>query len=225
MSRLVVFSDVLCPWATVVVLRLHAARARAGADDEVAIVHRALPLELLLERPVARRVVDAEIPLCASLTPEFGWSLWQGRAEEYPATSLLAAEAIQAASAQSLRAGEQLDLALRRAFFVGSRCISLRHEVLAAAETCPDVDVDALAAALDGGLFRATVMADFRASRADGIPCSGTVVLPDGTAVCNPGTTTGWIGGSMPRGTPVLIDDDPSAYDRLVAQALAVPVG
>jgi hypothetical protein len=51
------------------------------------------------------------------------------------------------------------------------------------------------------------------------------VVLPDGTAVCNPGTTTGWIGGSMPRGTPVLIDDDPSAYDRLVAQALAVPVG
>ena len=143
MSRLVVFSDVLCPWATVVVLRLHAARARAGADDELAIVHRALPLELLLERPVARRIVDAEIPLCASLTPEFGWSLWQGRSEEYPATSLLAAEAIQAASAQSLRAGEQLDLALRRAFFVGSRCISLRHEVLAAAETCPDVDVDA----------------------------------------------------------------------------------
>ncbi len=170
MSRLVVFSDVLCPWATVVVLRLHAARARAGADDELAIVHRALPLELLLERPVARRIVDAEIPLCASLTPEFGWSLWQGRSEEYPATSLLAAEAIQAASAQSLRAGEQLDLALRRAFFVGSRCISLRHEVLAAAETCPDVDVDVLAAALDGGLFRATVMADFRALARGGDP-------------------------------------------------------
>ena len=225
MNRLVVFSDVLCPWATVVVLRLHAARARAGADDELAIVHRALPLELLLERPVARRIVDAEIPLCASLTPEFGWSLWQGRSEEYPATSLLAAEAIQAASAQSLRAGEQLDLALRRAFFVGSRCISLRHEVLAAATTCQDVDVDALAAALDGGVFRGTVMADFRASGAEGIPCSGTVVLPDGTAVCNPGTRTGWIGGRMPRGTPVLIDDDPSTYDRLVAQVLAVPVG
>ena len=47
MNRLVVFSDVLCPWATVVVLRLHAARARARADDELAIVHRALPLELL----------------------------------------------------------------------------------------------------------------------------------------------------------------------------------
>ena len=68
-------------------------------------------------------------------------------------------------------------------------------------------------------------MADFRASRAEGIPCSGTVVLPDGTAVCNPGTRTGWIGGSMPRGTPVLIDDDPSAYDRLVSEALPVTGG
>ncbi len=225
MSRLVVFSDVLCPWATVVVLRLHEARARAGADDELAIVHRALPLELLLERPVARRVVDAEIPLCASLTPEFGWSLWQGRPEEFPITSLLAAEAIQAASAQSVKAGEQLDLALRRAFFVSSRCISLRHEVLAAGRTCPDLDVDALTEALDGGRFRGSVMDDFRTARTEGIPCSGTVVLPDGTAVCNPGTRTGWIGGSMPKGTPVLIDDDPSAYDRLVKEALAVPAG
>jgi predicted DsbA family dithiol-disulfide isomerase len=225
MNRLVVFSDVLCPWATVVVLRLHEARTRVGADDELAVVHRALPLELLLERPVARRVVDAEIPLCASLTPEFGWSLWQGRPEEYPTTSLLAAEAIQAASAQCLRAGEQLDLALRRAFFVGSRCISLRHEVLAAAATCPDVDLVALADALDSGLFRGAVAADFRASRAEGIPCSGTVVLPDGAAVCNPGTRTGWIGGTMPRGTPVLLHDDPSEYDRLVTSALLAPVG
>ena len=219
MERLVVFSDVLCPWATVVVLRLHAARARAGADDELAIVHRALPLELLLERPVARRVVDAEIPLCASLTPDFGWSLWQGRPEEYPSTSLLAAEAIQGAAAQSTRAAEELDLALRRAFFAESRCISMRHEVLAAASSCPGVDLDRLTRGLDAGAFRSAVTADFRASRAEGIPCSGTVVLPDGTAVCNPGTTTAWIGGRMPRGTPVLVDDDPTAYDRLVAQA------
>jgi predicted DsbA family dithiol-disulfide isomerase len=219
MPRLVVFSDVLCPWATVVVLRLHAARARAGLDDELAIVHRALPLELLLERPVARRVVDAEIPLCASLTPDFGWSLWQGRPEEYPSTSLLAAEAIQAAAAQSTRAAEQLDLALRRAFFAESRCISLRHEVLAAASSCPGVDLVRLTHDLDAGAFRGAVTADFRASRAEGIPCSGTVVLPDGTAICNPGTTTGWIGGRLPRGTPVLLADDPAAYDRLVGDA------
>lgn len=225
MSGLVVYSDVLCPWATVVVLRLSEARARAGMVDELPITHRALPLELLLERPVARRVVDAEIPLCAALTPEFGWSLWQGRPDEYPVTSLLAAEAIQAAAAQSTRAAEQLDLALRRAFFAGSRCISMRHEILSAAAACPDVDVDRLAGDLDTGTFRAAVTADFRAARADGIPCSGTVVLPDGTAVCNPGTATAWIGGRMPRGTPVLVADDPSEYDRLVTSALPAPVG
>ena len=219
MAELAVFSDVLCPWATVVVLRLHEARARAGADGELVLVHRALPLELLLERPVARRVVDAEIPLCASLTPEFGWSLWQGRPEEYPVTSLLALEAVQAAAAQSAAAGEQLDLELRRAFFVRSRCISLRHEVLAAASACPAVDVGRLAAALDGGTYRATVSADFAAARAGAASCSGTVVLPDGTGLCNPGTRTRWIGGSVPRGTPVLLAAAASVYDRLIAMS------
>ena len=224
MEGLVVFSDVVCPWATVVVLRLRAARSRAGADDELAIVHRAMPLELLLERPIARRVVDAETPLCASLTPEFGWSLWQGRPEEYPVTSLPALEAVRAAGQQSARAGEELDLALRHAFFAGSRCIALRHEVLAAARTCPSVDVHALAAALDAGDARASVSRDFAAARAAGVPCSGTVVLPDGTMLCNPGTTTGWIGGAMPRGTPVLLADRPGIYDELVAGALGGPV-
>jgi predicted DsbA family dithiol-disulfide isomerase len=224
MTALVVYSDVVCPWATVVVLRLRAARSRAGADGELAIEHRALPLELLLERPIVRRVVDAEIPLCASLTPEFGWSLWQGRLEEYPVTSLPALEAVRAAGAQSPAAAEELDLELRGAFFVRSRCISVRAEVLAAAGRCPDVDVQQVADALDRGTFRSAVMADFRAARADGIPCSGTVVLPDGTAVCNPGTRTAWIGGEPPRGTPVLVDDAPEVYDRLVAAALAEPV-
>jgi hypothetical protein len=46
-----------------------------------------------------------------------------------------------------------------------------------------------------------------------------------GTPVCNPGTTMAWIGGRMPRATPVLVDDDPVAYDRLVAEALLAPVG
>jgi predicted DsbA family dithiol-disulfide isomerase len=221
MAELVVFSDVVCPWATVVVLRLHAARTRAGADDELALVHRAFPLELLLERPIARRVVDAEIPLCASLTPDFGWSLWQGRPEEYPVTSLAPLEAVRAAGETSARAAEQLDLELRRAFFARSRCISLRHEVLAAAAACPDVDVDHVATALDTGRHRAAVMADFTAARTGAAPCSGTVVHPDGTGICNPGTRTEWVGGPMPHGTPVLLDDDPTVYDDLVAAALA----
>lgn len=220
MAELVLYSDVVCPWATVMVLRLHAARARAGADDELAIVHRALPLELEHSCAIPRRIVDAEIPLCASLTPDFGWTLWQGRAEEYPVTVLAALEAVQAASAQSSKAGEQLDLQLRRAFFVESRCISMRHEILSAARRCPDVDADAIATALDNGGFRSTVMQDFATAKTAQVPCSGTVVLRDGTFACNPGTQTSWIGGRLPRGTPVLIADEPAIYDRIVSDAL-----
>jgi predicted DsbA family dithiol-disulfide isomerase len=226
-AQVVVFSDVVCPWATVIVLRLLDARARAGADDDLGVVHRAFPLELEHQQPIPRRVVDAEIPLCASLTPDFGWSLWQGRAEEYPVTVLPALEAVAAAGRQSVRAGEQLDLALRRAFFARSRCIAMRHEILAAASTCDAVDVDLVANALDTGAFRGAVSADFVEARATGVPCSGTVVLPDGSMLCNPGTRTGWIGGRIPRGTPVLLSDEPDVYDRIVADALArtaVPV-
>lgn len=219
MAELVLFSDLVCPWATVIVLRLHAARARAGAEDSLVIRHRALPLELEHAHAIPRRIVDAEIPLCASLTPEFGWTLWQGRLDEYPVTVLPALEAVQAASAQSARAGEQLDLELRRAFFVDSRCISMRHEILAAAARCLDVDVAGLADALDAGRFRPAVMRDFASARADGVPCSGTVVRADGSMLCNPGTRTSWR-GRLPRGTAVLESDEPAIYDRLVAGAL-----
>jgi predicted DsbA family dithiol-disulfide isomerase len=221
MARLVFFSDVLCPWSTVIVLRLRAARERAGAEDELEFIHRAMPLELMLQRPLPRRVVDAEIPLCASLTPSFEWSLWQGRAEEYPVTGLPALEAVQAAAQQSARAAEELDVALRRAFFSASRCIVLRSEILAAARRCPSVDVDRIAEALDTGSCRAAVTSDFAEASSVGIECSGTVVLPDGTSICNPGTRTGWIGGKLPKGTPVLVDDSPEIYDEIVAAALA----
>lgn len=219
-QRIVFYSDVVCPWATVMLLRLRAARERAGAVDKLVIEHRAMPLELEHRMPIPRRVVDAEIPLCASLTPDFGWTVWQGRAEEYPVTVLPALEAVRAAGAQSLLAAEQLDLALRRAFFVRSRCISMRHEILAIAGTCPDVDVDALSDALDRGTFHAAVSQDFADAKANAVPCSGTLVLPDGRMLCNPGTQTGWIGGTMPRGTPVLTADDPDVYDQIVADLL-----
>lgn len=220
MAELVLYSDVVCPWATVMVLRFREARARAGAEDELGIVHRALPLELEHSMAIPRRIVDSEIPLCASLTPDFGWTLWQGRSEEYPVTVLPALEAVRAAGEQSVCAGEELDLALRRAFFTRSRCISMRHEILAIAAGCDAVDADAVAQALDTGAFREAVTADFATAKENGVPCSGTFVLPDGSMQCNPGTETGWVGGRFPRGTPVLVQDEPEAYDRLVAQAL-----
>lgn len=220
MAEIVFYSDVVCPWATVMVLRLRAARERAGAEGQLSLVHRAFPLEREHSMPIPRRVVDAEIPLCASLTPDFGWNLWQGRAEEYPVTVLPALEAVRAAGSRSTQAGEQLDLALRKAFFVRSRTISMLHEILAVARTCPDVDVEHLAEALESGAFRAAVSQDFAVAKSTGVPCSGTFVLPDGRMLCNPGTVTAWL-GTVPRGTPVLTSDDPTVYDDLVRDALA----
>lgn len=223
--ELVLYSDVVCPWATVMLLRLRAARARVGAEAELGIVHRAYPLELEHGMAIPRRVVDAEIPICATLTPDFGWSLWQGKAEEYPVTVLLALEAVRAAGAQSVEAGEQLDLGLRQAFFTRSRCIAMRHEILAVAATCAAIDLDRLATDLDTGAWRASVTTDFAHVRSAGVPCSGTIVLPDGTMHCNPGTETGWVGGRFPRGTPVVVTDEPDTYDQIVRSSLdLVPV-
>jgi hypothetical protein len=166
-----------------------------------------------------RRIVDAEVVACATATPDFGWSLWQSRLDEYPVTSLPALEAVQAARRQSEAAAEELDLALRTALFVRSRCISLRHEVLAAAGECPSVDVDRLAADLDAGVARPAVVRQSAAARSGAATCSGYVVLPDGTGWCNPGVETSWLGPRMPRGTPTVEADDPDVYRELVATA------
>ncbi len=217
-GALVVFSDVACPWATVVVLRLRAARAELGLDAQLPIVHLAHPLELLNDRLLSRRVIDAEIPLCASLTPAFGWSLWQGHLDEYPVTSQLAAQAVQAARRQSEHAAEELDLTLRRAFFVKSQCISMRNAIRDAARTCDNLDVDRLLHDLaDGALYEAVLRQS--AAAIDGAAtCSGTVVLPDGEAVCNPGVEMAWL-GRLPRGTPQLQSQDPTMYRHLIATA------
>jgi predicted DsbA family dithiol-disulfide isomerase len=221
-GALVVFSDVACPWATVAVLRLHAARAALGFQAVVPIVHLAHPLELLHGRPLPRRIIDAEIPACAAAVPDFGWSLWQGRLDEYPVTALLAAEAVQAARRQSEAAAEELDLALRTALFVHSRCIAVRHEVLDAAARCPSLDVDRLTVDLDTGVARGAVMRQAAAAR-DGAAadCTGYVVLPDGTGWCNPGITTSWIGPRVPGGVAALRRDDRRLPFDLVRRAAA----
>jgi hypothetical protein len=87
----------------------------------------------IAEQLCAEDVFDAEIPVCGTVAPDFGWSAWQGRLDEYPFSSLLAVEAVQAVRRQSERAAQELGLALRRAVFVESRCISAWHEVLGSA--------------------------------------------------------------------------------------------
>jgi predicted DsbA family dithiol-disulfide isomerase len=126
-------------------------------------------------------------------------------------------EAVQAAKAQGLDASERLDLALRQAFWRDSRCISLRHEVLAAAES-GGVDVAALADALDSGTARQAVIDDWRSVKDEGVQGSPHVFLPDGSDVANPGIEQHWE-GPKPGGKPVVDSDDVGVIDDLLRRA------
>jgi predicted DsbA family dithiol-disulfide isomerase len=215
---IVLYSDIGCPWAYLAVTRLRATRARLGLDDDVGIDHRAFPLELVNERVTPWPVLTAEIPVVATVEPDAGWQVWQAAPWEWPVSTLPALEAVQAAKKTSLRASEDLDYALRHALFAESRCITMRHVVIAVARTVPDLDVDALARMLDEGRTRADVMQQWRSADGGGVAGSPHVFLPDGTDVHNPGVAMHWQ-GEHGTGFPVIEHDDPAVYDDLVKRA------
>jgi predicted DsbA family dithiol-disulfide isomerase len=218
MPTITVWGDLICPWATLAVVRLHAARARLGLVDEVVLDLRAFPLELFNGRTTPRLIVDAEIAAVGALAPEFGWQIWQGDMETYPGTVLLGLEAVQAAKEQSTRASEQLDLALRHAFFADSRNVGARHDILDVATQCDAVDADALADALDDGRARRAVIDQWHEADRRDVKGSPHVFAPDGTNFHNPGIDMHWE-GEKPGGFPVVDRDDPSVYDDLLQRA------
>ena len=212
-----VWSDLLDPFAHLALHRLRQARERLGLA--VAVEHRTFALELF-DGPHPRRGTDTEAVGVGRAAPELDWRVWTAPDDLYPHTVLLAAEAVHAAQAQSLAAGEALDLALRRAFWTGSRSIAHRAVILEVAAGVPDagLDVDELAAALDDGRHRRDVTADHAVARTDAVPGSPTFRLPDGTAVHNPGTRVTWA-GPWAAGFPVVTDHDPAALDDVVRRA------
>jgi predicted DsbA family dithiol-disulfide isomerase len=215
MSTIEVWSDLLCPFAYVGLLRLRRARARLGLD--VRIEHHTFPLELF-NGPHPRRGTDTEAVGLGQIEPDAMFRVWTAAEDLYPHTVLLAAEAVHAASAQSLTAGEELDLALRRAFWTQSQSISHRQVILDVAATAAPVDVNELAEALDDGRHRKQVMADFAVAGTDLIAASPTLRFADGTTVTNPGIEVHWE-GPWAEGFPVVDAHDPTVYDELVRRA------
>ena len=146
-GTIVIWSDVACPWAHLAVYRLHQARRALDLEGAVRFDHRAFVLEVANSRATPRRILDAEIPVAGALDPGAGWQMWQDDPSHWPVTVLPALEAVQAAKEQDLAAAEELDRALRVAFFGESRCISLRSVILEVAGGCGSVDPDRLRAA------------------------------------------------------------------------------
>jgi predicted DsbA family dithiol-disulfide isomerase len=209
-----VWSDLLCPFAYVGLLRFYRTRTKLGLADAVRVEHHSFPLELF-DGPHPRRGTDTEAVGLGRIEPEAQFRIWTEPDDRYPHTVLLAAEAVIAAGAQSRVAGETLDLALRKAFWTHSRSISHRAVILEVAAEAGPVDVTRLAAALDDGRHRADLMADFAVARTDAIKGSPTFRLPDGSVHTNPGIEVHW-DGPWAAGYPVVDSHDPAVYEDLL---------
>jgi predicted DsbA family dithiol-disulfide isomerase len=216
-----VWSDLGCPWAHVTVWRLWDARRRLGLEDRVRFDHHAFPLELFNDQPTPRWHIDVEAPVAETVASRAGWQPWSAPDSAWPVTLLLPMEAVQAAKLQSLEASEALDRGLRRALYAESRCISLRHVILEVATEADVVDVAALAAALDDGRARSSVIADWRVAQGDEVRGSAHVFAPDGTNDENPGIGIGWEDDGSPAGRYWIEHDDPRAIEELVRRAAA----
>jgi predicted DsbA family dithiol-disulfide isomerase len=216
-GTVVVYTDIVCGWSTVALHRFLEARERLGLTDEVRVDHRLFLLEDVNQFPIPKRLLDSEIPVVGALTPDFGWKPWQREASTWPVTSLLANEAVHAAKRQSPQAAEELDMALRHAFFTDSRTISLLHEIIDVAGGCVAVDADALRRDLDAGTARAEMMRGYREHTED-VQGSPHFFLADGSDVHNPGVELHWE-GEPGAGFPVVDEDNPAAIDELVQRA------
>lgn len=218
-ATITAFTDVMCGWSTLAFHRFYRARGAAGLDGRLFLDPQLFLLEDINEMALNTKTIEGEKPVIGALAEELGFGSWQRDPSEYPVTSLLANEAVHAAKEQSPAAVEQLDMALRLAFWSKSRCISMLHEVLDVAGGCDQVDVDRLREALDSGRARGPMMRTYRTSR-KGVQGSPHFFLPDGTDVHNPGIEMHQV-GEPGAGFLVVDSDDPSVYDDMVQRAAA----
>ncbi|MCT2592302.1 DsbA family protein [Streptomyces sp. N2-109] len=199
-----VWSDIGCPWASLALHTLRAAAGERGAD--IRIDHRAFPLELFNDQPTPRFIVEPEVIVIGARRPELGWRVWSGRESDYPSSTLTALEAVQAAKAPTvggLRGSDELDAALRRAFYAESRCISIIPVILEIARECAHVDAEELAKALERGAGRPEVYAQWRVAQGPEIQGSPHLFASGGYTRHNPGASFEWTRdpnrGGLPR--------------------------
>jgi len=117
-----VWSDIHCPWALIAVHRLRRARARHELD--VVFVPRAWPLEWVNGHCTSRAIVTTETAALGGHEPD----LFNAYANDsWPSTFLPAFELVAATGRRhGARAAEDVDYALRLAFFRDSVDVSVR---------------------------------------------------------------------------------------------------
>ncbi len=212
-----VWSDLGCPWAS---LALHVLRERARATGVPLLIdHRAFPLELFNERPTPKDILDVEVAAIAARVPEVGWRPWHAAESGYAVTTLPAMAAVQAAKTPEvggLRGSDELDAALRHAFYVESRCISVHAEILAAAARCSAVELPALERALARGEGYEEVFGQWQIARGDEVQGSPHLFVSGRYAAHNPGVDFSWT-AKPGFGFPRFDHYDPAWADSVLA--------
>jgi hypothetical protein len=90
------------------------------------------------------------------------------------------------------------------------------------AAECDGLDLEALADAFDSGRARTAVFEQYEMARSDAVDGSPHLFLANGTNGENPGIKATWEQGSDGFWRPTVVEDDPTAYDRLVTAAARV---
>jgi predicted DsbA family dithiol-disulfide isomerase len=213
MVTVTIWSEIHCPWATVAVHRLRA--ARDAADLDVVFDQRAWPLELVNERGTPRQGITTEAAVLANHEPDL-FSAY--RNDSWPSTFLPAFELVAATRRLlGLRGAEDVDYALRVAFFRHSVDVSieagLRRALSLTAESAA-LDADAIIALWRDDNVRADVFADFERSKELPITASPQVFWADGSTTHNPGLRD----HTMVRGIPRINSDDRDEPKRLLLE-------
>lgn len=206
------YADLACPYAYVNAFRMRALRNEERS--KVTIVHKSLALEYVNREPTPKPVLEQELPLLIQEDPGIPYRYWQRPESEWPVTMWPAFEAIKCAERQSLELADELDWALRVAFFGESRCISMRHVLLEIAQQV-GLDVPRWTSDFDHGVAKYQVIAEVQEGwerlKVAGSP---TFVLPSGKQINNVGLPDIPLDPHQPGGvrvTPVL----GSGQDRL----------
>jgi predicted DsbA family dithiol-disulfide isomerase len=214
-----IWSDLHCPWALLAVHRLR--RARADHALEVALVPRAWPLEWVNGRGTPHDVVTTETAALASHEPDL-FNAFTG--DSWPSTFLPAFELVAAARrTHGARAAEDVDYALRLAFFRDGVDVSiqagLRQALAIAHDLDPGIDPERVLDTWTGTPVRADVADDYRTSLTLPIQGSPQIFWPDGSTTHNPGMTDHrWTGGLVRIGRV-----DPGAPRRLLLAQVDAP--
>ncbi len=178
MIQIEMYSDVHCPYAYLTAYRLR--QLRDDYRGKITLVHRSLALEYVNKRSTPKQILDNETPIILQNERDIPYQPWFRPISEWPVTMWPAFEAIKCAERQGFEQADDLDWAIRKAFFAESRCISMRHVLFDLAEEM-GLDMARFAQDFDDGVGKRAVLEEAQAGwetlKVEGSP---TFVLPSG---------------------------------------------